>query len=288
MVGGEPRAFAVRDVPVLYLGADDDIALVGSPPAEVEVRVECPRGAVGRALEGNAILVDLGDATAGTRTVGLSEGDLQSLPDGCTAWITPDRLTLSLDTRVQRQVPFVETVTGTPPEGYEVGRINPRPAAVWVSGPASAFESDDVRVLSDPVDLSALDADGTSEVHVIRVGGVPSVPEMRVLNPSDFSMLVEIREKRDRITREILVAGLPDAVEADPATVTVVVEGYPSKAPAVFAGLQALVPSDGLGSEWDSRPVSLSREPADFGAELLSLRPETVRVRAATTEGASG
>jgi hypothetical protein len=101
--------------------------------------------------------------------------------------------------------------------------------------------------------------------------------------PTEFTAIVELREIRDRWVRQVPVTGFPDAVEIrdDRRAVRIEIEGYPSKMERLLDGLLAEISSEGLGSEWIARAPRLSRDPAEYAAELLSMRPAEVEVRAA-------
>jgi YbbR domain-containing protein len=209
------------------------------------------------------------------------------VPSGCTAeFLDSAPLSLNLEQRIDRQVPVVAAVAGEPPEGYEATTVEITPERVWVTGPASAFEEgDEIRVISDPIGLSDLDTDGTEVTHRLSVAAVPDDPAVRLQNHEEFTAIVKLKEKTDRWVRQVPVVGVPDTVEVrdDRRTVSVELEGYPSKMGLLLEGLQAEVSSEGLGGEWIPRALRLSRDPAELGVELLSIRPAEVQVRAAVS-----
>lgn len=290
LVQSEEQVIRDLPVPVFYEIADQSgVVLTGDRPEKLNVRVTGPATVMNRAtLENMIVRVDLRETTRGTRSIILSPArNLQNVPSGCTAeFLDTAPLSLTLEQRIDRQVAVVAAVAGEPPEGYKASTVEITPERVWVTGPASAFEEgDDIRVISDPINLSDLDTNGTQVTHRIAVAAVPDNPAVRLQNPEEFTAIVKLQEIVARWVRQVPVVGFPDAVEVrdDRRTVRVELEGYPSKMGLLLEGLQAEVSSEGLGGEWIARAPRLSRDPAELGVELLAVRPAEIQVRAAVS-----
>jgi YbbR domain-containing protein len=293
LVTSEEEVVRVGDVTIFYdFESNEQVLLTGTPPDQVPVRVWGPASVMSRMrMENLSFRVNLRATRPGNRTLSLSpERHLQNLPPGCQAQlVNPQPITLALEERTDLQVPVSAAVAGEPPEGYLVEKISVRPPNVWVMGPASAFSGPDVvRVITDAIDLSDLDANGTARTHVLRVGALPNDPRVRIQGFTEFTAIIEFQEKQGRMVRQVPLRGSPDPVEVQDeiATVRVALQGYPSLMEEFFQELQARVNSEALGRVWQSRPVTLSLEPAASLAELVSIEPAQVMVRAPLQEGA--
>jgi YbbR domain-containing protein len=290
LVQSEEQVIRDFPVPVTYdIDEQAGVVLTGDRPEQVNVRVTGPATVMSRAtLENMIVYVDLREMTRGAKSILLTPArNLRNVPAGCTAeFLDSAPLSLNLEQRLDRQVTVVAAVAGEPPEGYQATTVEITPERVWVTGPASAFnEGDEIRVISDPINLSDLDTDGTEVTHRLAVAAVPDDPAVQLQNPEEFTAIVKLQEMTARWVRQVPVVGFPDTVEVrdDRRTVRIEIEGYPSKMERLLDGLQAEVGSEGLGGEWIARAPRLSREPTELGVELLSIRPAEVQVRAAVS-----
>ncbi len=180
---------AVRDLVIpLEVRLQSDHILASSPPTTVTVRLEGARTVV-RKLEPVELRVqlDLRDAPTGERDVQLSEVHLAGLPRGVDVdFFDPDRVRLSIDRRMRRELKVVAGLLGEPSAGYALYRALVRPEKLSVEGPEAAVRSL-TELRTDPLRL-----DHRTRSFTEIVGAVPERPEVRIVDPRPIEVRVII------------------------------------------------------------------------------------------------
>lgn len=220
------------------------------------------------------------DLTDYRRAIYTFDASHVTLPPGVQfVRIDPPALQLSWDALVERTIPVVPEITGTPGPGLRLaGPVEVSPPSVRVSGPALYVEP--LRVIrTDPLDITGLPP-GRYERRLAlaplrsSMQYAPGTPNaVRV----SFTIEREIAERRfERVTVTPVGTG---RVEIRPPFVTVTVRG----APATIEQMDptSIVPTVEVGDAALLRgptrmPVTLSHLPA--GTSLVSIEPTEVIV----------
>jgi len=211
----------------LDLSLPQDLVLATNAPTTVTVRL---RGRESRMRRLDpvpmALRVDLAGATAGDQDLQLSPGSLVGVPRGVEVdFVRPDRLRLTLDRRLARDLPVEPTFLGRPATGYSVYGTEITPLVLSVEGPAAQVA--DLEVLrTSPIGL-----DGRSAPFVAHVGVVLDRPLVRITDPRPLEVRVvvdalAIERKFDDLPVRVTGASGPASVV--PATLDVTLSGPPS------------------------------------------------------------
>ncbi|MCC7125452.1 MAG: YbbR-like domain-containing protein [Acidobacteria bacterium] len=142
VVAGERIAERVMRVPIELQNLPTDLEITSNPPDTVEVRLRGSSGALTRMSPGDiSAVIDLRTARTGRRLFHLTP-NLVNTPYGLeTVQISPATLTMDFETTGVRVLPVRPILEGSPPEGFEVERVQAEPATVEVAGPESALEN---------------------------------------------------------------------------------------------------------------------------------------------------
>lgn len=269
----EERQPVVQDlsVPVDVILAEG-FTIAGSSPTTAQLRIRGPEALVRRIdplrheLE---LLVDLSDADQGERTVQFTDDAVVGLPAGLdVVLIVPDRVTLTLDEKVRRELPIVPTPMGDPPEGYSFYGATVKPPMLAVEGPRSQVDGM-TRLRTDPIDLS-----GRTRSFVTRVGALPDSPEVRVLSAQLLEVSVEIDTEPTEVEFPkvpVVLAGQSQEATVSPASLRVVLSGPAEQLSQILPGhLRAVVDVSTLAPRAEPYHLSTRVDFMDVPAEVLS------------------
>jgi hypothetical protein len=247
-VTGEGRSVQDFRVPVdVQLGPD--VTLVGTPPANVTVRLRGPESLLRRLDPFDlSVRVDLRDTGGGERTVQLTPLNVTGVPrDVEITVMDPERLRLTVARKKRREIPVVPTIVGKPSRGYQVYRAVARPEALEVEGPETRLAAV-TRLKTDPIRV-----DDRSEPFVARVGAIPDGADVRVSDgrPLDVTVYIDLAPVGATIDRvPVIVAGSPIAMTPYPATISVTVSAPSALIPKLRAGhVRAVVDLNGSDSQ---------------------------------------
>jgi YbbR domain-containing protein len=223
------EAHTLRDVALpLELQFGADLTSSKPPPTAVTVRLEGPETVLRRLdMLRLALRVDLGESPPGPRDVQFSRAHLVGLPEELrVAFFSPDRISLAVESRLRRELPVEPTLSGRPPEGYEVYATQVRPPSVTVEGPASVLRGV-TRIATDPLPLGE-----RTRTFSESVWAVPDRPMVRVVAPSER---IEVRVIVDRAPVDLTFEGVGVALRgagatayADPPAARVTISGPPA------------------------------------------------------------
>lgn len=178
----------------------DDMMVVNDPPSVVHATLQGPWAAFRSfdAHELEAIVVDLTNAEPGTSRYAVTTSTLHP-PGGMRALsVRSSELEITLDRRVERQVPVHADVAESPAFGYEVLDVRMAPARVRVVGPASKMQA------LEYVSTRAIDIAGRESELSLEVDLRPPPPPLRLLDKR-VSVFVEIGEELTQRT----LTGIP-------------------------------------------------------------------------------
>jgi len=159
------------DVPVVFQGVPEDLVLTEQSADVVNIRVVASRAAL-RNLSASSM--EYAVAVAGGRPgPAVYEVDTTriDLPRGARILSrSPATLEVMFEARGRRSVTVRPDLVGEPAPGFEVGEVSVTPPRVWLVGARS-----DVlplsEIVTEPIDLSALDAPVEREARLSLGGG---------------------------------------------------------------------------------------------------------------------
>jgi YbbR domain-containing protein len=157
------------------------------PLQTVKVRLRGPDRLV-RALAPFAVdvLVELGQATAGTVDVHVSAENVLR-PDGLEVMsIEPNTLRVRLDRELTRELPVLPRVVGEPAGGAVPRAIRAVPSSALVVGPRSLLDSL-VSLTTSPIAL-----DGHALTFARTVPVIATDPLIRVISPAAVTVQIEM------------------------------------------------------------------------------------------------
>lgn len=187
------------------------------PPKAVDVTLTGSRSKLENlsALDLVATL-DITEQMAGERVWRLADKAQISLPQGVKVdSFLPGAITVRLEQIIEKQLPVVPKIEGSPAEGYEVYSATPEPGAVTVRGPESRVNALD-KAPTEAIRLTGLkDSFNTAEI-VIDI----SDPKVDLLD-SDVKVHVEIGERRVEKSFVDVSIMTPPGVKVEPGLATV-------------------------------------------------------------------
>lgn len=134
--------------------------VVEDAPDTVRVKVRGPRsiiaGVMTKDLKSYIDLRGLGEGQHNVRVAAAIPSSLNLVE------VSPDKVTVRLDTSISRQVPVEVRLTGSAAAGVAVGKVTARPEQITIEGPKSAVNA--VERVVAIVDLSGRQADFTVDV----------------------------------------------------------------------------------------------------------------------------
>ena len=186
-IAGEPLVERGLRAPLEFQNVPDGLALVGSAPSTVDVRVRGSSSLLA-ALTGTDVVavLDLGNARSGRRLFHLSPAEVRAPFGVDIAQVSPSTIPLALERSGRRFVPIEPVVEGQPAPGFVVGTITTTPTTVEVVGPVSRLAELAVAI-TDPV--SVTDVSETVEA-VVSVG--VSDDALRLPAAATASVIVDI------------------------------------------------------------------------------------------------
>jgi len=168
----------------------DDMMTIGNPPSVLHTTLEGPWVNL-RVFDTDTlkpVVVDLQDAGPGTLRHRIDTKEIDP-PAGVTVKsLNPTQIEVTLDRRVERQIPVEPDIFERPAFGYEILSVRIEPPRVKVVGPMSKMRTLDF-INTRPLDVNGREDDLRTEVELRPPG-----PSLRLLERK-VSVLVEIREE---------------------------------------------------------------------------------------------
>jgi YbbR domain-containing protein len=162
--------------------------LIASPlPAGVDVRLRGPFTAL-RQLDPLKLeaVVDLSNAGRGKRTYRLAPEDVNVPPEVEVVALSPDEIAITLEGAIEKTVPIVPDVTGTPGQGTGVTEVTVEPRTALVVGPESALAKL-TQVHTEPVSIA-----GRRSTLVMAATVLAEAPGVRVRKSAVATVTVRI------------------------------------------------------------------------------------------------
>jgi YbbR domain-containing protein len=224
-VTGENLILQDFQVP-LEIQLPDNLVLASPVPTTVGVRLRGLEGLIRRIDPVPMVVrVDLDEAAPGERDLLLSREGLLGTPRGVeVVFINPDRLRVTVDRQMRRELEIQPTFLGRPAKGYVHYGTLVNPTSLPVEGPATQVQNLEV-LGTNPIDL-----EGHSATFVARVGVVPEGLLVRVLDPRplDVRVIVDARAVERRLADvPVRVTGPYPEAATNPAALDVTLSGPP-------------------------------------------------------------
>jgi YbbR domain-containing protein len=276
-VSGEPIVERTMLVPLELQNVADNLELIDDPPASVDVRLRGGSGLLSHLAPGDVVAVlDLSGARPGRRFVALTPDRVRTPVGIEVTQVTPSTLALDIEASVTRSVKVDPQLEGQPAPGFEQAAVRCQPDAVDVVGPATFFTRHQVRVITEPIDISG--AKGPV-VETVALG--VSSPGLRLKTPGRATITVVIRPVPvERALQSVAIQARNlaprRAARVTPSAATITVKG----APAVLEGLSsehfpAYVDLAGLAPGRYNLRVRVEPPP---NVEIVQIQPASVGV----------
>lgn len=187
-----PATIRLRDIQIQFQ-LPDNLEISNEPRQEIDLTLTGSR----RSLDGISVrdliaMVDVTDFKAGERVVYLTESQIKiELPDGIRIVnIEPNAIPLTLETRVEREIPVEVRREGTPAEGFEIYGVSTNPPHIRVRGPASRIEQ------LQTAFTETIAVDGRAESFTVNQAAINIADsKITVLDPT-VSVSVSVGEQR--------------------------------------------------------------------------------------------
>jgi len=149
-------------VGVSLSGLADTLAVVGSPPTKVNVKVRGKwKDLIRLELTNTSLSIDLAGASPGRfqRTISVEDVRERAIPAelskslDVTEVVDPRTIDITIEPKLARTMPVAPRVVGAAPSGYAIGSAEVEPDTARVEGPASTVAGLDT-VYTLPVDIT--------------------------------------------------------------------------------------------------------------------------------------
>jgi YbbR domain-containing protein len=256
-------------ITVEIIGQDPGMVITGAVPQQIELVLRAPRSVWDRLLgEENTIraILDLSGLSSGEHTLQI-QVQVPIRPVRIES-VTPNTVTLTLETLATRTLPVELTISGEPALGYQAGEAGVEPAQIVVSGPLSMVEQ--VSNLHASVSLEGLreSIEASFPVTALDESGQP-VNELG-LNPAEVQVTLPILLQggyRDLAVKVVVHGQVASGyrlanISVSPPVVT------------VFSNDAALV--NALPGVLETQPLELDNANDDLSTRLALALPEGV------------
>jgi len=194
-VVGEDKVDVNLLIPIEIVNLPRDLVISNQYKRDLDVTVSGSRGLIRSMSRQNLTrTVDLSDAEPGTTVIRNTPESLP-LPRGIRVMrIQPTHLIFQLDRLVQRKATLVPTITGSPPEGYELVKVELDPDYIMLNGP-DAVIGDLTTLKTEEIDVSKL---STTETRQVNLNLKPDLAEL--IGESIVTAKIIIQQKMDTLS----------------------------------------------------------------------------------------
>ena len=182
--------------PIDFRNIPDTLILMKASAEKVEVQITGKQHLVS-ALKPQQVeaFLDLTGVTFGVHPLALNQDNIE-LPLGLeVVRLTPSTVTVEMEQRVEKRVAVKPQLEGTPPAGYQIGKISVTPESVMISGALSIVRSTS-SLITEPVDLGEIKPKSGEET--VEVPLVLSSASMRLLagQSKEVRLGIELRPQK--------------------------------------------------------------------------------------------
>jgi YbbR domain-containing protein len=143
--------------------------------------------------------LDLEGVTFGVHPLALSQDNIE-IPLGLeVVRLTPSTVSVEMEQRVEKRVAVEPQLEGSPPAGYQIGKVSVTPESVKVSGALSIVRSTH-SLVTEPIDLGEIEP--TSGEMTVEVPLILSSASLRLLAGQSKEVRVGIELRQQKTTRD--------------------------------------------------------------------------------------
>jgi YbbR domain-containing protein len=211
------------EVPVEYR-TPENIEITSDAPSSLHAILKGPWAAFHGMLSATVepVVIDLTNYEPGTVRYRIQTTDIKPPAAMQVVSVRPSEVELTLDRRVEKQLPVLADRVGNPAFGYEVVELRVEPQRVRVAGPLAAMQKLEY-VYTRPIDLRDKDAD-----FEITVDLRPPGPPVRLLERKSVTVFVDLAEElaqRQLADIPVRLEGAPRGTRVRPEVVSVTLKG---------------------------------------------------------------
>ena len=167
----EPELTTTLGVPVEYKNVPKELDISTDVPEKVMLQLRGPRDQVTKTASSIrlAVVLDIGDrktARAGEHTYSIGPANVELPTDVELVRAVPGQLRLTLENRLQKDVPVTLRFAGSPPPGFRVKIGEVIPERIQIVGPESRVRNIE-SVETDAFDLRTMKAAEAAPVEVM-------------------------------------------------------------------------------------------------------------------------
>lgn len=273
----EPIQNTIQSAPVELVGVPADLAVTEEYTELISVTV---RGRQARVQDLNPAdlrpRVDLSDAHQGENIIALGSDNVR-VPTGIElVRLSPDRLVIELDQRVEALRDVLSSVEGEPAPGYEITGRRLEPERTWIVGPQGRVAG------IDAVRTETVNVTGLRESVTQRVALLVEDPFVELSQEREVQLHIEIAEvpvqiQYDDVPVEVINAST--RVLVNPDRISVVVSGPPSALDEFGVdNIRAVVDVDGLAPRADDyllEPrIGFEPEELESTLQVVAIAPQ--------------
>ncbi len=268
---GERGSVESLTVPISYSSLPQGMVIVNNPPTQVKIDVTGTRALLSVLdPERLTLKVDL-------RSFAIGQSEFKIYPAmfnvgrNTITSISPDQLSLDLDSLVTRDVPVHLAVEDKVAPGYVISSVDITPANVTVVGP-SRYVSPLTSVQTEPFDLKGLASETSRSVEI-----VPPDPSLG-LSTGHVDVHVNVAEAiADReFHPEVEVQNSDFKYRVVPKQATLTIRGPAIKLASLAPKGLAYVDADGLAPGSHELPLQVT---LPLGMQLVRQSPDKVKLR---------
>ena len=259
-------------VPISYSTLPTGMVIVNRPPTSVKVEVTGPRSLLSLLdPERLTLKIDLRSIAAGQSEFKIYPSMFNVGRNTAVTSISPDSLSLDIDSLVTRDVPVHLAVEDRVAPGYTISSVDITPPNVTVVGP-SRYVAPLTSVNTEPFDLKGLTSDTNRSVEI-----TPPDPSLG-LSTGHVEARVNVAQAiTDReIRSEVEVKDSDFKYRVEPKQVILTIRGPALKLAGLAAKGLAYVDADGLEPGSHELPLQVT---VPDGMQLMRQSPDKVRIR---------
>ena len=259
-------------VPISYSTLPTGMVIVNRPPTSVKVEVTGPRSLLSLLdPERLTLKIDLRSIAAGQSEFKIYPSMFNVGRNTAVTSISPDSLSLDIDSLVTRDVPVHLAVEDRVAPGYTISSVDITPPNVTVVGP-SRYVAPLTSVNTEPFDLKGLTSDTNRSVEITPPDPSLGLSTGHVEARVNVAQAITDREFRS----EVEVKDSDFKYRVEPKQVILTIRGPALKLAGLAAKGLAYVDADGLEPGSHELPLQVT---VPDGMQLMRQSPDKVRIR---------
>jgi hypothetical protein len=196
LVESEPQVSTFATARLEYRNLPEDLEISSEPVTSVVLELEGPSGQLGGFGEPAgpnglrpSVILDMSGVRAGQRTFPIGGEDVRLTRGVRVLRAIPSEVRLEFEPRLDREVPVVVRLAGSPPAGYAVAAAVVDPQTLEIAGPRSHVMRVN-EVTTDPIDISAV-----TSALTVRVNAFVQDPFVRLESSPEVRATVTMKKQ---------------------------------------------------------------------------------------------